>query len=192
MRRLLDDGIIRHVGVSNFSADQWRAAEAALSAPVLSNQVQYNLLFRKHEDRNLHHAQANDRLLIAYSPLAKGILGGRYDAAHLPTGSARRSDPRYLPENLERATPLIEVLRRIAATHDATPAQVALAWLLRRPNVVVIPGASSVEQLERNVAAADLELAAEEDRELSDASDRYEPLGPAAAARGLLAGRLRR
>ena len=192
MRRLLDDGIIRHVGVSNFSADQWRAAEAALSAPVLSNQVQYNLLFRKHEDRNLHHAQANDRLLIAYSPLAKGILGGRYDATNIPTGSARRSDPRYLPENLERATPLIEALRRISATHDATPAQVALAWLLRRPNVVVIPGASSVEQLERNVAAADLELAAEEDRELTDASDRYEPLGPTATARGLLAGRLRR
>ena len=68
----------------------------------------------------------------------------------------------------------------------------ALAWLLRRPNVVAIPGASSVEQLERNVAAADLELAADEDRELTGASDRYEPLGPAATARGLLAGRLRR
>lgn len=192
MRRLLDEGIIRHVGVSNFSADAWRAAEDALGAPVLSNQVQYSLLFRKHEADNLAHAQAADRLLIAYSPLAKGILGGRYDAHSAPTAPARRDDPRHLPENLERAAPVIDALRRVAAGHDATPAQVALAWLLRRPNVVVIPGASSVEQLEHNVAAADLDLSDDEDAELTAASYAYQPLGPVATARGLLAGRLGR
>ena len=105
MRRLLDDGIIRQVGVSNFSASAWRSAEEALGSPVLSNQVQYNLLLRKHEGENLTHAQANDRLLIAYSPLAKGILGGRYDAQNVPTSPVRRLDPRYLPENLDRAGP---------------------------------------------------------------------------------------
>ena len=68
----------------------------------------------------------------------------------------------------------------------------ALAWLLRRPNVVVIPGASSVEQLEHNVAAADLDLSDDEDAELTAASDAYQPLGPVATARGLLAGRLGR
>ncbi len=191
MRRLLDDGIIRHVGVSNYSAKGWRAAEDALGSPVLSNQVQYSLLFRKHEADNLSHAQQHDRLVIAYSPLAKGLLGGRYDTGNIPTAPARRNDPHYLPENLERATPVIEALRRIAAAHDATPAQVSLAWLLRRPNVVVIPGASSVEQLERNVEAADLELADDEDAELTAASDRYEPIGPAATAAAMVSTRLR-
>jgi aryl-alcohol dehydrogenase-like predicted oxidoreductase len=191
MRRLLDDGIIRHVGVSNYSAKGWRAAEDALGSPVLSNQVQYSLLFRKHEAENLAHAQQNDRLLIAYSPLAKGLLGGRYDATNIPTSPARRNDPHFLPENLERATPVIEVVRRVASAHAATPAQVALAWLLRRPNVVVIPGASSVEQLEHNVAAADLDLTDDEDAELTAASDRYEPIGPAATAKGMLTTRLR-
>jgi aryl-alcohol dehydrogenase-like predicted oxidoreductase len=192
MRRLLDEGIIRHVGVSNFSASAWRSAEEALGSPVLSNQVQYSLLFRRHEGENLRHAQANDRLLIAYSPLAKGILGGRYDARNPPSSPVRRNDPRHLPENLDRATPVIDALRRVAVAHDATPAQVALAWLLRRPNVVVIPGASSVEQLERNAEAADLELTEDEEVALTQASDGYEPLGAAATARGLAAGRLSR
>jgi aryl-alcohol dehydrogenase-like predicted oxidoreductase len=190
MRRLLDDGIIRQVGVSNFSASAWRAAEDALGSPVLSNQVQYNLLFRKHEAGNLLHARSEDRLVIAYSPLAKGLLGGRYDAGNVPTSPARRNEVRFLPENLDRAAPVIDALRRTAAAHDATPAQVALAWVLRRPNVVVIPGASSVEQLERNVEAADLELSADEDAELTAASDAYELVGPAAAARGFAAQRL--
>ena len=190
MRRLLDDGIIRNVGVSNFSADAWRSAEAELGSAVLSNQVQYNLLFRKHETANLGHAQATDRLLIAYSPLAKGALGGRYDAEHRPTAPARRNEPLFLPENLERATPVIEALRRVAGAHDATPSQVALAWLLRRPNVVVIPGASSLEQLEHNVAAADLELSDDEDDELTATSDAFEPLRPAAAARSYATERL--
>jgi aryl-alcohol dehydrogenase-like predicted oxidoreductase len=177
--------------VSNYSAKGWRTAEHALGSPVLSNQVQYSLLFRKHEAENLAHAQRSDRLLIAYSPLAKGLLGGRYDATNIPTSPARRNDTHYLPENLERATPVIEAVRRVAAAHDATPAQVALAWLLRRPNVVVIPGASSVEQLEHNVAAADLDLTDDEDAELTTVSDGYEPIGPAATARAMVTTRLR-
>ena len=105
--------------------------------------------------------------MIAYSPLAKGVLGGRYSAANPPPGPARRTNPLCLPENLERAAPLIDVLRRIAAAHDATPAQVALAWLIRKPNVVAIPGASSVDQLRHNAAAADLDLTDDEADELT-------------------------
>jgi aryl-alcohol dehydrogenase-like predicted oxidoreductase len=189
MRRLLDDGVVRHVGVSNFSAGDWQRAEDALGSPVLSNQVQYSLLFRKHETGNLAHAQANDRVLIAYSPLAKGLLGGRYDADYLPSTPARRNDPLFLRDNVERATPVIDALRRIAAAHGATASQVALAWLIARPNVVVIPGASSVEQLERNVEAADLELAADEIAELTAASDAFQPLPLPATARALVAQR---
>ena len=81
------------------------------------------------------------------------------------------------PENLARATPLIQTLRRIASSHDATPAQVALAWLIAKPNVVAIPGASSVEQLRHNVAAADLDLGDTEFDELTAESDAFQPLG---------------
>ena len=105
------------------------------------------------------------------------VLGGRYDKDHLPTGPARRNNPLCLPENIERATPIVEAARRIASAHDATPAQVALAWLVAKPNVVVIPGASSVEQLRHNVAAADLELDDKELEELTAESDVFEPLG---------------
>lgn len=192
MRRLLDDGIIRHVGVSNFSAADWRRAEDALGAPVLSNQVQYNLLHRRPERANLPHAQANDRLVIAYSPLAKGLLGGRYDADHLPSTPARRNDPLFLRENVTRAQPVIDALRRIAVSHGATPSQVALAWLIVRPNVVVIPGASSVEQLERNAEAADLELTTDEDAELTAVSDAFEPLPVPATIRAMVTERLAR
>jgi aryl-alcohol dehydrogenase-like predicted oxidoreductase len=96
----------------------------------------------------------------------------------------------FLPENLDRAQDLVGALRDVAARHDARPAQVALAWLIRRPNVIVIPGASSVAQLESNAAAADLDLSDEDDRLLSEASDRFRPLTGMGAFPALLRTRL--
>ena len=189
MRRLQDEGLIRNVGVSNYSASQWRAAEKALGSPVLSNQVRYNLAQRRPEKSVLPHAQASDRVVIAYSPLAQGLLGGRYDADNRPTSPTRLSNPLFLPENLARATPLIDALRQVAAAHGATPAQVALAWLVRQPNVVAIPGASNVEQLEHNVAAADLELSDDDAHRLTEASDNFQPISPVAAVPRLVKSR---
>ena len=80
---------------------------------------------------------------------------------------------------------MLETLRRIAAAHDATPAQVALAWLIRKPNVVVIPGASSVDQLRHNAAAGDLDLTDAEADELTAASDAFTPVSNVDAAKGL-------
>jgi aryl-alcohol dehydrogenase-like predicted oxidoreductase len=189
MRRLLDGGIVAHVGVSNFSPSRWEAAERDLGGPVASNQVHFSLLQRKPDRGNVEYAHRHDRLVIAYSPLEQGVLGGKYDAAHPPAGPARRNNPLCLPENLERATPVIEALRRLAKAHDATPAQVALAWLLRKPNVIAIPGASSVAQLEHNVAAVDLDLTDDEHEELTAESDRFEPLGGVATGMGMLRAR---
>lgn len=175
MNALADAGVVRHVGVSNFSTDQWRAAEAAYGRPVVSNQVEYSLVARGPERTILPHAQHNDRLVIAYSPLGQGLLGGRYDKDHLPAGGIRRMNALFLPENLERAHTLITALREIATAHRASPSQVALAWVIRRPNVVAIPGASNVAQLEANVAAADIELSDEDDARLSAASAAFHP-----------------
>lgn len=174
MRALVEDGTTRHVGVSNFSASQWREAEAQLGSPVLSNQVSYSLIERDPERAVIPHAQEHDRIVIAYSPLAQGLLAAKYDADNSPSG-IRSTNPLFLPRNLEKAKPLLDALRAVASAHDATPAQVALAWVIRRPNVVAIPGASSVEQLESNVAAADLELSDEDDERLTSASDRFSP-----------------
>jgi aryl-alcohol dehydrogenase-like predicted oxidoreductase len=186
MRRLQDAGIVQHVGVSNFGVNRWKSAERALGRPVLSNQVRFNLLQRKHDDGNVPYAQANDRIVIAYSPLAQGVLGGRYDAAHPPTGPTRLNNPLCLPENLERAGALIDTLRRVAAAHDATPAQVSLAWLIRKPNVVAIPGASSVDQLRHNIEAGDLELTDTEADELTHESEHFVPINLAGTAKGRL------
>ena len=175
MRRLQHAGIVTDVGVSNFSLARWRAAEEALGSPVLSNQVQYSLVARKPDAELVPYAQANDRLVIAYSPLGMGLLSGRYTSANPPKGSARLNNPLFLPETLDRAQPLIDAVRAVANAHDATPAQVALAWVISHPNVVAIPGASSVAQLEANIAAADLELTIDELAALTRASDAFTP-----------------
>lgn len=173
--QLLDDGLVRYAGVSNYSLARWKAAEEALGRPVLSNQVRYNLADRRPEQEVLPWAQAHDRLVIAYSPLAQGLLSGRYDADHRPADMVRGNSAAFLPENLRLAEPLVDVLRTVAAAHGATPSQIALAWLIRRPNVVVIPGASSVAQVEVNAAAADIDLTEDEDQALTDASDAFHP-----------------
>jgi aryl-alcohol dehydrogenase-like predicted oxidoreductase len=173
MRRLQKAGIVIDVGVSNFSLPRWRAAEEALGSPVLTNQVQYSLVARKPDAELVPYAQANDRIVIAYSPLGMGMLSGRYTSTNPPTGSARLNNPLFLPENLDRAQPLIEAVRAVANAHGATPAQVALAWVISHDNVVAIPGASSVAQLEANVAAADLDLSADDIDRLTRASDAF-------------------
>lgn len=183
MRRLVKSGVVRHVGVSNFSLGRWQAAEAAFGGPVLSNQVRLSLVDRRPLADLVPWAAANDRLVIAYSPLGQGLLSARYDAGNAPRGGVRAMNPLFLPENLERAAPLLTGLRDVAQAHGATPAQVALAWVIRRPNVVAIPGASSVSQLEHNAAAADLELSEEEDARLTEAAQAFHPVdGPTAYA----------
>jgi aryl-alcohol dehydrogenase-like predicted oxidoreductase len=182
------NGLIRHVGVSNFSLEQWRGAESALGGTVLSNQVRFSLVDRGPEKELVPFAQAEGRIVIAYSPLSQGLLSGRYDVDHPPNG-LRAVTPAFLPENVRRFAPLLGVLRDVAAAHGATCSQVALAWLIRRPNVVVIPGASSLAQAEANAAAGDLELSDEEDAALTSASDAYEPIGGLASVPALAKAR---
>jgi aryl-alcohol dehydrogenase-like predicted oxidoreductase len=184
MRALQRVGLVSEVGVSNYSLDRWRAAERALGSRVLSNQVRYNLVDRSAERDLLPFAASTGHVVIAYSPLAQGLLSGRYHRDSRPGNSLRAASPLFLPENLDRAGDLIAALRAVADAHAATPAQIALAWAIRRPGVVAIPGASSVGQLESNVAAADLDLTEDEYQSLCAAADRFRPVtGPAALPR---------
>jgi aryl-alcohol dehydrogenase-like predicted oxidoreductase len=172
MRALQAGGLVRYVGVSNYGLGRWRAAEAALGAPVVSNQVQYNLLRRKPERELLPFAASKGRLVVAYSPLAQGVLAGKYTAAD-PPGGVRARNLLFSEENLRRATPVLDALHEVAASHEATPAQIALAWVVHRPNVVAIPGAKSVAQLESNARAAEIVLADDEFLHLNQAADRF-------------------
>jgi aryl-alcohol dehydrogenase-like predicted oxidoreductase len=192
MRALQRTGLVDEVGVSNYSLKRWMAAETALGTRVLSNQVRYSLADRRPERDHVPYAQAHGRIIIAYSPLAQGLLTGRYDKASRPTNSVRANSALFLPENLERAAGLITALRLVAEAHSATPSQVALAWLIRNPVVVAIPGASTVAQLESNVAAADINLTDEEYRTLTDESSRFAPVTGVAALPRLVRTRLGR
>jgi aryl-alcohol dehydrogenase-like predicted oxidoreductase len=192
MRALQRVGLVGEVGVSNYSLDRWRAAEQALGARVLSNQVRYSLVDRSPERDLLPFAESTGHLVIAYSPLAQGLLSGRYDRGHRPANRLRAANPLFLPENLDRAGDLIATLREVADAHGATPAQIALAWVIRRPAVVAIPGASSVGQLESNVAAADIDLTEDEEAALHAAAVRFRPVSGPAVVPLLLRSRLAR
>jgi aryl-alcohol dehydrogenase-like predicted oxidoreductase len=175
MRDLLDDGVIGAVGVSNYSLARWRKADAALGRPVISNQVHFSLAHPGALDDLVPFAERENRMVIAYSPLAQGLLGGKYGPDNRP-GGVRALNPLFGTENLRRVEPLLNTLRDVAADVDAKPAQVALAWLISLPGVVAIPGASSVEQLEFNVEAADIELTAAARDALTDAARAFRPV----------------
>jgi aryl-alcohol dehydrogenase-like predicted oxidoreductase len=170
MRSLQHDGIIGEVGVSSYPLPRWRAAERALGGRIVSNQVRYSLVDREPEGELLPFALRHGRMIIAFSPLAHGLLSGRYHNGSQPAGQARATAPHLQPQALARTAKLMKVLREVAAAHDASPAQIALAWAVRHPAVAAIPGASSVEQLESNAAAAEIDLAADEDQALRAAS----------------------
>ena len=148
-----------HLGaVDAFGFNQWEEADSALGRPVSSNQVQYHLLERRQGRSLLPYAREQERIVIAYSPLAQGLLGGKHGAGNVPQG-LRASFGIFNSDSLKRAPAVLEVLGEVGSHYGAAPAQVALARLLLDRQVMVIPGARSVAQLEANAAAADLLLA---------------------------------
>ena len=191
MRALQRVGLVGEVGVSNYPLARWKAAEEALGGRVLSNQVRFSLAVPGPADDLVPYAERTGHVVIAYSPLAQGFLSGRYDASTRPVNRVRSFNALFLPVNQRRAAGLLRVLREVADAHDASFAQIALAWLIKSPAVVAIPGASSVAQLESNAAAAEIDLTDDEWQALRDAAVRFRPAtGPAALPR-LLRARLR-
>lgn len=183
MAALARSGDIRFIGVSNFNEKRMRRAAARLRSnglTLVSNQVRYNLLDRGIESNGILDAAGELGItIIAYSPLAQGVLTGRFHTA-APADYRAIGIRRFLKDfrgsSLEKSRPLIILLGEIAARHGATCAQVALAWLLayRGEMVVVIPGATRPAQAEENAGAMNLTLSADEidaiDRESRKAS----------------------
>ncbi len=173
MNALADEverGRVRAVGVSNYTEKQMRRAHAALAKrgiPLASNQVQYSLLHR-HPERSGVLAACRELgvRLIAYSPLAKGALTGKYHEGPRVSGSRRMSGV-FRASALQASAPLIKLLREIGEAHGGkTPGQVALNWLIRQ-GALPIPGAKSAVQAASNAAALGWELTDEEFERLS-------------------------
>lgn len=179
MAELVKDKKIRYVGVSNFSASQMRKAHAELakhSIRLVSNQVHYNMVNRKIEYNGIMEAARELNIaIIAYSPLAQGILTGKYHDAPQEIKSKqgfRKRIGSFKEKGLEKTRPLIDKLREVADNHQATAAQVALNWLTHYHNgtVFAIPGASNTQQAESNARSMNLQLAGEEMEILDQAS----------------------
>ncbi len=162
LAKLVEQGKVRSVGVSNFPVPLLRAAADALPGKIVSNQVRYNLLQRDIEKEILPYCREHEITVIAYSPLAQGLLTGKYDRNHLPADKIRQQNPLFREENLEQVFPVIDVVREIGKEHGATPAQVALRWVTQQDGVIAIPGAKRPAQVEENAGALEWSLSPDE------------------------------
>jgi aryl-alcohol dehydrogenase-like predicted oxidoreductase len=161
VRDLIAAGKVRHFGLSEPGAATVRKAHAV--QPVTALQNEYSLWTRGPETNGILDACEELGIgLVAYSPLGKGFLTGAMGGdTKIAENDFRKLLPRFTPEAMERNQALVDLLKRIAAEKGATPAQVALAWLLsRKPWIVPIPGTTKLHRLEENLAAADLALTA--------------------------------
>jgi len=176
MERLVREGKVRHIGVSNFNVRQLEAARSYLSREdVVSNQIHYNIIRRKPErDGMVDHARREGVTIIAYSPIAQGILTGKYGPGAHP-GGLRRFSSRFTRGSLRKVAPFLEQLRQAGGEDCGTMAQKALAWLLKDPNVVVIPGVKNARQTEENLGAASCSLSDEELASIEEAYRAYVP-----------------
>jgi aryl-alcohol dehydrogenase-like predicted oxidoreductase len=174
MASAVEVGKVRAVGVSNYSADQMRQAHAVLSElgiPLASNQVEYSLLHRRPETNGVLDAcRELGVTLIAYTPLAGGMLTGKYSTENRPAGFYRRVLPRYRRRSLEAIGPVVGLLREIGDKHTKTPSQVALRWLIENPTVLPIPGAKNGRQAAANAGALTFSLTADEVEVLDSAT----------------------
>jgi len=164
-------GRIRHIGVSNFAVRDLEEARSHLSrAEIVSNQVRYNLLQREIEAEVLPYCRREGIAILAWSPIGKGVLSGKYHDGKRPKDRVRSDEDLFKPANLRRTKALVGLLRAIGKAREKTPAQVALAWLRSRKIVVPIPGVKRPSQAEENAGAAGWSLTPSEQRELDRAS----------------------
>jgi aryl-alcohol dehydrogenase-like predicted oxidoreductase len=178
MAELVKDGKVRYIGLSEASAATIRRAHAV--HPITAVQTEHSLWTREVEAEILPTLQELGIALVAYSPLGRGFLSGRFSSTdELEEGDYRRHGPRFTGENLTQNLELATRVRELASERGITPGQLALAWVLSRwEHVVPIPGTKRVSYLEENLAAADVQLSEAEAQAIAEAlppaaGDRY-------------------
>jgi aryl-alcohol dehydrogenase-like predicted oxidoreductase len=182
MAELVAAGKVRYLGLSEAGPQTIRRAAAV--HPITALQTEYSLWTRDVEAEILPLLGELEIGLVAYSPLGRGFLAGRFSSSdELDDGDFRKHGPRFTGENLERNQRLAEMVRELAGQKGVTPGQLALAWVLSRgEQIVPIPGTKRVSYLEENLAAAEIELSEQEARQIADAvpaaaGDRYDEQG---------------
>ena len=182
MAQLISQGKVRFIGLCEAGVKTLKRAHR--EHPITVLQTEYSLWFRDSEDEIIPACRELGIGYVAYAPLGRGLLTGRIKSVDdLPPSDRRRRHPRFLPENLARNVELVRELEGIAAKYRASPAQIALAWMLAQgDDIVPIPGTNHVKNVEQNAAAADLELSKEDLKRLdtsfapgAGAGDRYQP-----------------
>jgi aryl-alcohol dehydrogenase-like predicted oxidoreductase len=177
VRELIQQGKVRHFGLSEAGVKTIRRAHAV--QPVAALQSEYSLWWREPEEAILPVLEELGIGFVPFSPLGKGFLTGQIDEkTAFDSTDFRNTVPRFSAENRRANQALVDAVAAVAARKGATPAQIALAWVLaQRPWIVPIPGTTKLARLEENLAAADLELTAEELREIDAATSRIEVQG---------------
>ena len=172
VKELIKQGKVKHFGLSEASAKTIRRAHAV--QPVTALQSEYSLWWREPEKEILPTCEELGIGFVPFSPLGKGFLTGKIDeATTFDSTDFRNTIPRFTPENRKANQAVVDMLARIAARKKATPAQIALAWLLaQKPWIVPIPGTRKIERLEENIGAASIELTPSDLREIDAAASK--------------------
>ena len=167
--QLMKEGKVLYWGLSEAGAQTVRRAHAVL--PLAAVQSEYSMWYRKPEEELFPALEELGVGFVAFSPLGKGFLTGRFNKdTRFDSTDFRSSIPRFKPENLEVNQDLLELIKDIAAKKNATPAQIALAWVLaQKPWIVPIPGTKKLERLKENLGAQDIEFSAQELAEINEA-----------------------
>jgi aryl-alcohol dehydrogenase-like predicted oxidoreductase len=162
MAELVKAGKVRYLGLSEADSDQIRRAHAV--HPISALQTEYSLWTRHVEDDILDTCRDLGITFVAYSPLGRGFLSGKYQSLDdFEQNDFRRVNPRFSEDSLATNLDLVEIVKAVAAEKDVTPAQVALAWIhAQDKNITSIPGTKRQRYLEENVAALDVDLTADD------------------------------
>lgn len=178
MARLVEEGKIRHLGLSEAGLDTIR--KAAATHPIAALQSEYSLWERDIEAEILPLCRELDIGFVPYSPLGRGFLTGQVRSRDdLPEGDYRLNDPRYSEENFAKNMEIVDVVKAIADAHGVSPAQIALAWLLHQgDDIVPIPGSKRRVTLEDSMASADVSLSDDDLAKLDEAAPAGQTAGP--------------
>ena len=177
VRDLIQEGKVKYFGLSEAGAGTIRRAHAV--QPVSALQSEYSLWTRQHETDIIPTIEELGIGLVAYSPLGKGFLAGKIDeTTQFAPGDIRNSLPRYTEEARVANKALLDLIHQFAKHHQATPAQISLAWVLaQKPWIVPIPGTTKLHRLTENNGAASIQLTADELRHIADASAQIHVVG---------------
>lgn len=169
MKELIDEGKITHWGISEANEDYLRRANAVCKVTVVQNR--YSMMYRNYESlfsvlEELHVG------LVAFSPLANGLLTDQIKQSTFAKNDLRNKMPQFKPEALKKNQELFNLLEEIAADHNATPAQISLAWMInKKPYIVPIPGSRHLNRIKDNLAAGEIKMSADEVKQIDEALD---------------------